>query len=44
MFVHGFGKLWRKYSQISQQTERVAFLTEKFGRKGVDVLQELLLR
>ena len=30
-FNHGIGKLSRAYSRIIQQTERAAFLMEKFG-------------
>ena len=38
-FKHGVGELWRQFSQLTQQTERSAFVMEHFGREGLELLR-----
>ena len=35
MFVHKIGKLYAKYSKIGCQSEKVSFLAENFGVRGI---------
>lgn len=40
LFVHRLGQMSQRYHQLTQATEKAAFLTEQFGRQWVEVLQE----
>ena len=40
LFVHGIGLLSKKYSMLSEQAERFAFLAREFGVSYLDVLEE----
>ena len=40
LFIHGFGRLSKEYSKLSQQTEKASFLTREFGINYLDVLED----